>query len=81
MLNLYWKIFLGFWLTGLVLGGGAIFVSQQLHPKAPLEIRGLSPAELVNRTSFIIRRIPEELNDWQTRLGENDIFLYILYFC
>ncbi|MDB4430564.1 ATP-binding protein [Pseudomonadales bacterium] len=77
MLNLYWKIFLGFWLTGLVLGGGAILVSQQLHPKAPLEIRGLSPSELVNRTSFIIRRIPEELNDWQTRLGENDIFLYI----
>ena len=77
MLNLYWKIFLGFWLTGLALGGGAVFVSQQLMQDAPLEIRGLSPAELANRTSFIIRRLPADTNDWQTRLAENDIQLYL----
>ncbi|NNL56528.1 MAG: HAMP domain-containing protein [Pseudomonadales bacterium] len=77
MLNLYWKIFLGFWLTGLALGGGAVFVSQQLRQDAPLEIRGLSPAELANRTSFILRRLPADTNDWQDRLAENDIQLYL----
>lgn len=77
MLKLYWKIFLAFWLTGLILGGGALLVSQQLQQNSSLEISSLSPAELVNRTEFIIRRIPADAQDWQTRLAENDIALYL----
>ncbi|MGB5325886.1 MAG: ATP-binding protein [Pseudomonadales bacterium] len=76
MLNLYWKIFLGFWLTGLALGGGAYFVSQQLREAPTSEIYGLSPAEIVNRTAFIVRRIPGDIEDWRERLADNDVFFY-----
>lgn len=77
MLNLYWKIFLGFWVTGLLLSGGAILVSQQLRQDLPLEIKGLSSSELVNRTSFIIRRVPDDFYDWQQELSEHDIFVFL----
>lgn len=76
MLNLYWKIFLGFWLTGMALGGGAFFVSQQLREAPNSEIYGLSPAEIANRTAFIVRRIPGDIEDWRERLAEHDVFFY-----
>jgi two-component system sensor histidine kinase CpxA len=79
MLKLYWKIFLGFWLTGLLLGGGALLVNQQLQQNLTQEIAGLSPAEILNRTEFIVRRIPEDIADWQVRLAENDIHLHLKY--
>lgn len=77
MLNLYWKIFLGFWITGLLLGGGAFLVNQQLQSDLPIELRGLSPSEIINRTAFIVRRLPQDLEAWRSELEENDIKLYV----
>jgi len=77
MLNLYWKIFLGFWTTGLLLGGGALLVNQQLQSDLPLDLQGLSPAEIINRTSFIVRRLPQDMEAWQAELADYDIYLFI----
>ncbi len=76
MLNLYWKIFFGFWFTGLILVGSAIIINQQLKSDVPSELAGLSPSEIVNRTTFIIERLPDDLEEWRFQLSEQDIFLY-----
>lgn len=76
MFRLYWKIFLGFWLTGFVLAAFAIVVNQQLSQNPESEIAGLNPKEVANRTSFILRRLPDEASSWQASLLENDIRLY-----
>ncbi len=77
MFRLYWKIFLGFWLTGFLLAAFAIIVNQQLSRGTESEIAGLNPKELANRTSFILRRLPNEASSWQGELQENGIRLYI----
>lgn len=77
MFRLYWKIFLGFWLTGFFLGIAAIVVNQQLSQDRNSELTGLDPAEIANRTAFILRRLPNEVRDWQQTLADRDITLYL----
>ncbi len=77
MFRLYWKIFLGFWLTGVLLGIAAIVVNQQLSQNKNSELTGLGPAEIANRTAFILRRLPEDVRDWQQTLADSDITLFI----
>lgn len=79
MFSLYWKIFLGFWVTSLLLGSGAVFLSDALRQQSSIELQGLTPVKLVERSAFIVRRLPEEIAEWQTQLAENDIQLYVAY--
>lgn len=76
MFRLYWKIFLGFWLTGFLLATFAIVVNQQLSRDQVSEIAGLNPSEIANRTAFILRRLPNESLDWQQSLADYGIALY-----
>lgn len=77
MFRLYWKIFLGFWLTGALLGIAVIVVNQQLSRNQNSELAGLDPAEIANRTAFILRRLPDEAVDWQQTLADSNIKLFI----
>ena len=77
MLNLYWKVFLGFWLTSLTLSSAAVFVSHEIRRQEAMELSGLTPVNLINRTAFIIRRLPDDIDDWREQLGEHDVDLYI----
>ncbi len=77
MLNLYWKVFLGFWLTSLTLSSVAVFVSHEIRRQEAMELSGLTPVNLINRTAFIIRRLPEDIDDWRTQLAEHDVKLFI----
>ncbi len=77
MFNLYWKVFFGFWFASLILGGAAVFVSLELRQERSLEIHGLSPVKLVDRSAFIVRRLPQDIKNWQQQLSKYDIQLYI----
>lgn len=79
MFSLYWKIFLGFWVTSLILGSGAVFLSDALRQQSSVELQGLTPVKLVDRSVFIVRRLPDEIAEWQTQLAKNDIQLYVAY--
>lgn len=79
MFSLYWKIFLGFWVTSLLLGSGAVFLSDALRQQSSIELQGLTPVKLVERSVFIVRRLPEEISEWQTQLAENDIYFHVAY--
>ena len=76
MLSLYWKVFLGFWVTSLTLSATAVYVSLQLKQDTSIELSGLSPTNLVERTTFIVRRIPEDIDAWSEQLQQHDIQLY-----
>lgn len=77
MFRLFWKIFLGFWLTSLLLVNFAIVINQQLNKNITSEIAGLNATEIANRTAFILRRLPAEASEWQTKLKQEKISLYI----
>ena len=77
MLNLYWKVFLGFWLTSLTLSSAAVFVSHEIRRQEAMELSGLAPANLVNRTAFIVRRLPDDIDAWREQLAEHDVSLYL----
>ncbi|MBR9805193.1 HAMP domain-containing protein, partial [bacterium] len=78
MLNLYWKIFLGFWVTSVILVGGAVYVNQSLGQSIPAELLGLTPEQYLSRTRFIIKRIPDDLPNWRQQLSRQDIRLYTI---
>ena len=79
MFSLYWKVFFAFWLTSLILGGAAVFLSSELREKRSLELPGLDPVKLVERSAFIVRRLPDDISEWQQQLAENDIQFYAAY--
>ena len=79
MFSLYWKIFLGFWVTSLLLGSGAVFLSDALRQQSSIELQGLTPLKLVERSVFIVRRLPDEISEWQAQLAENDIYFHVAY--
>lgn len=76
MFNLYWKVFLGFWLSSLVLGGSAVLISLELRSIDPLDIQNLEPVRLMRQTSFVLHRLPAELEAWQQQLSTNGVSLY-----
>lgn len=77
MLNLYWKIFLAFWFTCVLIVFGALWLSHYL----PIN-KGFTPApperEIVSHTRHIIKmEDPEALQHWVTILREkHNVFLY-----
>lgn len=79
MLSLYWKIFIGFWFSSLILGSGGVFLTHRLNQQSPSDLQGLSPVKIIDRSVFIARRLPEEIDAWQRQLAENDIQLFVLY--
>ena len=79
MLSLYWKIFIGFWFSSLILGSGGVFLTHRLNQQSPSDLQGLAPVKIIDRSVFIARRLPEEIDAWQRQLAENDIQLFVLY--
>lgn len=79
MFSLYWKVFIAFWVTSLILGGAAVYLSSELQDKKSLELQGLDPVTLVERSAFIVRRLPDDIPDWQRQLAESDIQFYTAY--
>ncbi len=77
MLSLYWKIFIGFWFSSMMLSSAALYLSHQMNGLSSIDLKGISPVKIVERTVFIVRRLPHEVNDWQRQLAKNDIHLYI----
>ena len=76
MLSLYWKIFIGFWVSSMMLSSAALYLSHQIQGVSSIDLQGISPIKIVQRTAFIVRRLPDEIIDWQRQLSENDIHLY-----
>ena len=76
MFSLYWKIFLGFWVTSLILGSGAVILSDALRQQSTIDMQGLTPLKLVDRSVFIVRRLPDEIEEWKIQLAENDKIAY-----
>ncbi|MAV75497.1 MAG: hypothetical protein CL691_02590 [Cellvibrionales bacterium] len=79
MLSLYWKIFIGFWFSSLILGSGGVFLTHRLNQQSPSDLQGLAPVKIIDRSVFIARRLPEEIDAWQRQLAENDIQLFVLH--
>ena len=77
MLSLYWKIFIGFWVSSMMLSSAALYLSHQIQGVSSIDLQGISPIKIVQRTVFIVRRLPDEIIDWQRQLSENDIHLYV----
>ena len=72
-------MFIAFWLTSLILSGAAVYLSAELRQQQSLELQGLAPVKLVERSTFIARRLPQDIDEWQQQLAENDIQLYVAY--
>lgn len=77
MLNLYWKIFLAFWFTCVLIVFGAFWLSHHL----PVNERFIPPPpakDIVSRTRTVIdKEDPEALQRWITILRErHNVFLY-----
>jgi two-component system sensor histidine kinase CpxA len=79
MFSLYWKIFLGFWVTSLILGSGAVILSDALRQQSAIDMQGLTPLKLVDRSVFIVRRLPDEIDEWKIQLAANDIHFHVAY--
>jgi len=79
MFSLYWKIFLGFWVTSLILGSSAVILSDALRQQSTIDMQGLTPLKLVDRSVFIVRRLPDEIEEWKAQLAENDIHFHVAY--
>lgn len=78
MLSLYWKVFLGFWITSLTLSSTAVYISLELRQDTSIELSGLSPSNVVERTTFIARRLSEDIDEWGDQLQQHDIQLYVV---
>lgn len=79
MFSLYWKVFIAFWFTSLILGSAAVVVSLELSRQRSSELQGLAPLKLVDRSVFIVRRLPEDISAWQQQLALHDIQFYLAY--
>ncbi|MDG1293506.1 MAG: HAMP domain-containing protein, partial [Pseudomonadales bacterium] len=79
MFSLYWKIFLGFWVTSLILGSSAVILSNALRQQSTIDMQGLTPLKLVDRSVFIVRRLPDEIEEWKAQLAANDIHFHVAY--
>ena len=79
MISLYWKIFIGFWFSSLILGVGGVYLSHRLSLQSPSDLQGLTPIKIIDRSVFIARRLPDEIDAWQRQLAENDINLFVVY--
>ena len=77
MLSLYWKIFIGFWFSSMMLSSAALYLSHQIQGISSIDLKGISSIKIIDRTVFIVRRLPNEITDWQRQLSENDIRLFI----
>ena len=77
MLSLYWKIFVGFWFSSMMLSSAALYLSHQIQGISSIDLKGISSIKIMDRTVFIVRRLPNEITDWQRQLSENDIRLFI----
>ncbi len=77
MLNLYWKIFLAFWFTTVLIVFGALWISHYL-PVSKGFIPPPPAKELIKRSNHIVRKNDADaLQRWQTKLREkHNVFIY-----
>ena len=78
MLNLYWKIFLGFWLTTLIMLGGAFALSHYIPVNKNFE-PGPPPRALAHKARSILRHGDlNEFSSWAAQVShEHNVDLYL----
>ena len=79
MLNLYWKIFLAFWLSTLLMVGGAFWLSQYIPVNHSFE-PGPPPHALAREARRVLRSgDAEEFNRWRSELKRRHHVEFFLF--
>lgn len=79
MLNLYWKIFLAFWLSTLLMVGGAFWLSQYIPVNNRFE-QGPPPRALAREARRLLRSgDTEEFERWATQLKRRHHVEFFLF--
>ncbi|MEM8498520.1 MAG: ATP-binding protein [Pseudomonadota bacterium] len=79
MLNLYWKIFLAFWLSTLLMVGGAFWLSQYIPVNNSFE-QGPPPRALAREARRLIRSGKiEEFEQWAAQLKRRHHVEFFLF--